>query len=734
MTSTNKFRISSALKNIIGKELITNQYIAVFELVKNSYDAGATKVTVEFNQNQIKIIDDGSGMTEEGLINKWLFVAYSDKKDPNSASNRSDQTRSRVFAGSKGIGRFSCDRLGSKLELLTKVANQPLIHKLSVNWSLFEQDPQKEFLNIPIEIDQITKNDIGRQGTILIVSDLRDVWDKKSIVELKKRLAKLIDPAKGKGEDMFEIYVRNNFNRNDSETNGLIVNDIFDKIRHSTTNITVSIDRNGEKIHTTVQDRNEFVFEVVEKNNKFPHLKEITIELYYLSTGAKIIFHKRMGIENVNFGSVFVYKNGFRILPYGDPNTDLFNIDRRKAQGYNRYLGTRDILGQIQIAGDSQNFSETSSRDGGFIESEATLDLKDLFKNKALKPLERYVTHAIDWGRGTNQNDVQIDDKYTEYIVKQFMGEASPYKLILFKLGPKILEYIRKNRPGSIETALNKLEKNTSSLENNELSTSIADIRKQFQKQSSYAQELSNRMQSAEKELQLAHEETKVLEKQNTFLNSAQGVDLKKILRNLHEIFTHSEIIKRGIKHILKKFKPKSLKSVETDLLLTLLSAEMINKYTKLAINNHANFSFKDQKIDVVTLVREYVSRLESQLKITVVETPSTHQIAINGNPIDFYIIIDNVVSNSIKAHASNLTISFTLKNYSLIIKFRDNGHGLNRTISNPKKIFEFGYTTTNGYGIGLNHIKQIVDAHEGTISINETIQKGFELIIEIKK
>lgn len=78
------FRVSSGLKNIIGRDLISDRYIAMFELVKNSYDAAASKVTISFVQTndgsvQILISDNGNGMTYDDIVNKWLFVAYSEK-------------------------------------------------------------------------------------------------------------------------------------------------------------------------------------------------------------------------------------------------------------------------------------------------------------------------------------------------------------------------------------------------------------------------------------------------------------------------------------------------------------------------------------------------------------------------------------------------------------------------------------------------------------------------------
>ena len=101
------FRISSALKNIIGKDLITNEFVAVFELVKNSFDAHASKVEITFNLDDpvksIVIKDDGKGMDKRDLEEKWLFVAYSAKKD-GSEDYRDSIASNRIHAGAKGIG------------------------------------------------------------------------------------------------------------------------------------------------------------------------------------------------------------------------------------------------------------------------------------------------------------------------------------------------------------------------------------------------------------------------------------------------------------------------------------------------------------------------------------------------------------------------------------------------------------------------------------------------------
>ena len=76
-----RFKVSAELKNILGKDLITSPNIAILELVKNSYDAHATKVDITFEADRLVIADNGKGMSLSDLINKWLFVAYSAKSD-----------------------------------------------------------------------------------------------------------------------------------------------------------------------------------------------------------------------------------------------------------------------------------------------------------------------------------------------------------------------------------------------------------------------------------------------------------------------------------------------------------------------------------------------------------------------------------------------------------------------------------------------------------------------------
>ncbi|WP_236491720.1 ATP-binding protein [Pseudomonas syringae] len=115
------FDVSTGLKRVLGRELITDDEVAIFELVKNSFDAGADSVQLHFSDDSIIIADNGSGMSYEDLTGKWLFVAYSAKRSDRPEDDfRNVAAERRHYAGSKGIGRFSSDRLGEEVVIQSR--------------------------------------------------------------------------------------------------------------------------------------------------------------------------------------------------------------------------------------------------------------------------------------------------------------------------------------------------------------------------------------------------------------------------------------------------------------------------------------------------------------------------------------------------------------------------------------------------------------------------------------
>ena len=361
------FRVSSGLKNIIGRELINDKYIAIFELVKNAYDAGAENVDIRFDElgtpaATITIKDDGSGMCKEDIINKWLFVAYSEKRNPSYR----DRIK-RSVAGAKGVGRFSCDRLGQAVVLESKTKTENLRHRISIRWSDFEKDSLDNFTDIDVQYSNIVEVSSNR-GTSIIISELREEWSRSDLLSLKKALTQMVNPSATSDYDHFEITLHvpceeeNDLKEKEerNRVNGIIKNNVFTLLDEKTTKITVRISSDGKIITTELTDRGTYLFKTVEKNEF--SLRDVYCELFFLNRAAKINFTRTMGVESINYGSIFVYKNGFRIYPYGEPGQDFFDIDKRKQQGYKRFLGTRELIGRLVINGNFNDLWQTICR------------------------------------------------------------------------------------------------------------------------------------------------------------------------------------------------------------------------------------------------------------------------------------------------------------------------------------------------------------------------------------
>lgn len=432
------FSTHAHIKNIIGKELINDDNVAVMELVKNSYDAGATKVIIKFKnlvedknkQSELIIIDDGMGMSENDILKKWLNIAYSSKKENFTQNNR-------YQAGNKGVGRFSCDRLGKKLNLYTKQKNGIFIH-LKISWKDFEDANRIDIQiqDIPVLIRELNESefknetgfDIFEHGTIIHITDLNEEWiefnkknnlfsdieiDKTKLLRLKNSLERLINPNQSYDEQSFKIFINviDELNEDSStpyheKVTGEVKNQIFEKLDFKTTFIESFISEDGSKIVTELKDKNETIFRLIEKNIDFPLLKDIKITIYYLNPYAKGFFKKQTGIDSVEFGSIYLFINGFRIPPYGDRENDAFGLEVRKGQGTARYFGNREILGRIEINDFNNNFKIISSREGIVQNSSYKQLIRDSEKQNrkyngyfytTLKRLEKYVVDGLKW-------------------------------------------------------------------------------------------------------------------------------------------------------------------------------------------------------------------------------------------------------------------------------------------------------------------------------------------------
>ena len=162
----------STIAELLGVQNFTNKESAILELVKNSFDAKATRIEIIFKKDELIVDDNGDGMNADDIKRHWMHVGKSDKDYDIIDKNN----KKRVLAGSKGIGRFALSRLGFSVELFSQ---KNIRGDKSVLWTT---DWNKSLLAEQDSLDSC--------GTKIIINGLRDKWNKSNIDKLAKYLSR----------------------------------------------------------------------------------------------------------------------------------------------------------------------------------------------------------------------------------------------------------------------------------------------------------------------------------------------------------------------------------------------------------------------------------------------------------------------------------------------------------------------------------------------------------------
>ena len=204
------FEFSGKMARLLGRESVSSEIAAIFELIKNAYDSDATNVKVSFQnfsnkQEDAKIIisDNGDGMNLIELKNNWMIIGtYSKDKIHRTKKGR------RVV-GNKGIGRFATERLAGSMKLISKSKKNLDEVILNVNWSDYEKEniTFNEVLNKVLINEK--REDKQNHGTELILSDLRDDWNAEKIKRLRHSVTSIVIPEElvPSTGDKFEVIV-----------------------------------------------------------------------------------------------------------------------------------------------------------------------------------------------------------------------------------------------------------------------------------------------------------------------------------------------------------------------------------------------------------------------------------------------------------------------------------------------------------------------------------------------
>jgi hypothetical protein len=344
------FSIDAGLINRLGVELVGRAETAVSELIKNAYDADATWVELDFINSNIEggilqITDNGIGMTYDQLVNGFMKISSYDK-----IINPVSPIFGRSRAGKKGIGRFAAQRLGKRLILTTQTEDSNYAIQIIIEWEKYQI--HTELGNILHPISEVPKQ--RPSGTTLMIEDLRETWTESAIKRVFRYTSELIQPnfLTDSGRDLklstdggnsFEISFFQTIN-NERKVVADVDKQIFDfalaviegyvgedKVGYlSTTSNRLNINEVIE-INATNGERNLDTGTI-----PYKYLKNIRYKAYYFiynrndyyDSIPKMLLNQVLEFSRLNSG-LKLYRNGFRVLPYGEPNNDWLKLDRR---------------------------------------------------------------------------------------------------------------------------------------------------------------------------------------------------------------------------------------------------------------------------------------------------------------------------------------------------------------------------------------------------------------------
>ena len=404
-----KLRPKARLLRTLGADLISSEKVALIELVKNSYDADASRVEITFdgplkkNQGVIEILDDGHGMDANTIENTWLTIATNSKR-----SSRQKTPKGRPILGEKGIGRLAISRLGTILEITTKTEDANNEVFLTINWDDFNNDE--------LYLDQVSVNWSEREpqvfkessnkysGTLLRIKNISKSYTEKDIGDIYNSLTRLISPKQNSiqkiTDDDFSIFL--NFKNVESgydKYSGSVKSEFDTHDPHY--RLTGAIDDDGNLVGEFVyldraakqlkkNDINEgiwitkerkptcgdiyFDFKVWDRDNDSLRL--------LLDSNRDEIEAKPQDIRDSldTRAGISIYRDGFRVLPYGESGNDWLDLDNRRIQNPSQRISNNQILGSVFIESQTNPLLKDQSNREGILAGEAYTDFTTLLR------------------------------------------------------------------------------------------------------------------------------------------------------------------------------------------------------------------------------------------------------------------------------------------------------------------------------------------------------------------
>lgn len=690
------------IAQILGRDNFTNEYSAILELVKNSYDAGAKKVVIDFdmqNEKSIIVSDDGHGMSEDDIRTNWMYVGKSNKE--YLIANLAEK---RIYAGSKGIGRFALARLGAKIEIISKKENEATI-KLFSDWT--------ETL-IDIVDDKVPV------GTKIFISGLRDRWSESNIEKLLYFLSCAYN------SNQMQIVL--NYNNKSVQVERILQNlkkgvNYVSKVslNFNSEELKLYIDINSDEFLDQVQNKvigtniknqkyiidikkEEYKNNISDDKNKeqlqvFESIGNFTGELYFsLSTitseDMEKFKYKHKMLKNRLKSDVILYRNAFSISSYEGKKDwlDLNQRSRKSPAAASHETGSwrvrsNQLSGSIEIDKINNNLlRDLSNRQG-------------LEENEQYEAFKRVIHLGLEKFESYRQEIIRTLVKGNKESTK---GEEKIYKL--FIKNPKVLDQLTSE------------EKLTFNLEIKELVESSEDR--------VYDVRILNVLAtSGLKATSIAHE----LKNERSNIESSY----ENIVDSLKSY---------GMWEVLNESEKTKLKHKNVPAMLTECNeiSQKIVAFMDVLLTDTEKRHFSPAEVDIRKYIFAIANKWETDYKDISIEIIGDESESILILKDTISVILDNLILNSIQQNNGevNIFIKYEVDSDCIRFYYKDDGIGLNeKYIDNPERILKVHETSKeNGHGLGMWIVNNTILLTDGKIDkIYSKDGFGFDFSVGIK-